>query len=75
MTKQTWQICAVVLVGCAALLARGDQKLEHKACRSVHLGFNAPAGTAFYNEMTIAQSSPGTYFMAAGFSKGYLGLQ
>ena len=75
MSDRTWRICVAVLLGCAALLARGDQKLEHKACRSVHLGFSAPEGTAFYNEMTIAKSSPGTYFMAAGFSKGYFGLQ
>ena len=31
--------------------------------------------TAFYNELTVEQSSRGSYFMACGFSKGYFGIQ
>ena len=65
----------LLCLACAALAARADQKLEGKACRSVHLGFAGPEGTAFYNEMTVAKSAQGTYFMAAGFSKGYFGIQ
>jgi hypothetical protein len=60
---------------CLALFAHADQKLEGIACRSVHLGYPGPEATAFYNEMTILQSAEGTYFMAAGFSKGYFGMQ
>jgi hypothetical protein len=41
----------------------------------VHLGYPAPEGTAFYNEMTIRKSAPGTYFMVCGWDKGYFGMQ
>lgn len=46
-----------------------------RAARSVHLWWNAPAGTDFYNEMKIEESTRGTYFMAAGFAHGYFGMQ
>lgn len=57
-----------------------------RACRSVHLWWQpdpaqvpAEARTleadAFYNELTVQQSTGGSYFMACGFSKGYFGIQ
>ncbi len=49
--------------------------LEGIACRSVHLGYKAPKGTAFYNELTVETSAEGTYFMACGFRMGYFGIQ
>jgi hypothetical protein len=52
-----------------------DEKLKGIACRSVHLGYAAPAGTAFYNEATVEKSAEGTYFMATGFRHGYFGIQ
>lgn len=52
-----------------------DEKLLGIACRSVHWGFETPAATAFYNEVTIDRSAPGTYFCVCGFNKGYFGLQ
>lgn len=55
--------------------SNADEKLAGIACRSVHLSFPAPAGTAYYNEATIANSADGTYFAVCGFSKGYFGLQ
>ena len=42
---------------------------------SVHLRWQAPEGLAFYNEMTVRKSVPGSYFMACGFSRGYFGIQ
>ncbi len=48
---------------------------EQRACRSVHLQFPTPAAIAFYNEVTVEQSSPGTYFCVCGFRRGYYGLQ
>lgn len=45
------------------------------ACRSVHLAFPGPVGTAFYNEVTVDRSAEGTYFMVCGFSRGYCGIQ
>ena len=46
-----------------------------RAARSVHLGWQAPEATAFYNELTVKESAPGSYFMAAGFRHGYFGIQ
>ena len=45
------------------------------AARSVHLRYQAPAATVFYNELTIEESVPGSYFMACGFRQGYFGIQ
>ncbi len=55
--------------------ASADEKLKGIACRSVHLGYTAEAGTAFYVEATVRQSARGTYFCACGFNSGYFGLQ
>jgi hypothetical protein len=68
------------LVGCIALVTgagilRADERLEGVACRSVHLHYSAGEGTAFYNEVTVDQSAPGTYFCACGWNKGYFGIQ
>jgi hypothetical protein len=54
---------------------RADKSLEGIACRSVHLRYPGPEGIAFYNELTVEQSAPGTYFMVCGFDKGYFGIQ
>jgi hypothetical protein len=56
-------------------LAPADEKLKDRACRSVHLAYAAAEATAFYNEVTVADSAPGTYFCVCGFSKGYFGIQ
>lgn len=45
-----------------------------RAARSVHLGYPGE-GDAFVVDMIVRRSSPGSYFMAAGFSRGYFGLQ
>ena len=66
---------SVVLALLLCSLAHADQRLKGIACRSVHLGYPGPQGVAFYNEMAIDQSAPGTYFMAAGWNKGYFGMQ
>jgi hypothetical protein len=60
-----------VLVG----VSSADERLKGIACRSVHLGYPAAEGAAFYNELTVDRSAPGTYFMACGWSKGYFGIQ
>lgn len=54
---------------------RADERLKGIACRSVHLGYPAPEGIAFYNEITVEKSAEGTYFCVCGFSKGYYGIQ
>ncbi len=54
---------------------QGDKRLKGIACRSVHLWYPAPEGNAFYNEITVDRSAPGTYFMVCGFRMGYFGIQ
>ncbi len=46
-----------------------------RACRSVHLQYPAPEAIAFYNEISVDVSVPGTYFCVCGFNKGYYGIQ
>ncbi len=46
-----------------------------RAARSVHLHYPGPVGDLFYNELTVEQSTPGSYFMACGFQHGYFGIQ
>ncbi len=58
-----------------AVAANADERLAGIACRSVHLGYPAAEGVAFYNEMTVDESADGTYFMACGFQMGYFGIQ
>lgn len=67
----------VFIAGCLGLAAaaRADESLAGKACRSVHLAYAADEGAAFYNEVQVAQSAPGTYFCACGWNKGYFGIQ
>jgi hypothetical protein len=64
-----------ILCGLFALPVSADEKLKDIACRSVHLGYSAPDGVAFYNEVTVNESAVGTYFMVCGWNKGYFGLQ
>jgi hypothetical protein len=71
--RTTFFVAAAVALVAAS--AQSDEKLKGIACRSVHLGYPAPEGVAFYTEMTVEKSSDGTYFMAAGWSKGYFGIQ
>ncbi len=74
----TWPVRGVfAFFALAALIppARADERLKDIACRSVHLGYPAAEGVAFYNEVIINTSAPGTYFMVCGWDKGYFGLQ
>ena len=68
-------IATLALTTFAVCSSPADEKLKGIACRSVHLGYPAPEGVAFYNEMTVEKSADGTYFMAAGWGKGYFGIQ
>ncbi len=56
-------------------VTRADEKLKDIACRSVHLAYPSPPSVAFYNEIKVETSAPGTYFMVCGWSKGYFGIQ
>lgn len=41
-----------------------------QAARSIHLWYAAPEANCFYSEVTIEQSTLGSYFMACGFKGG-----
>src|SRR5262245_49117824 len=71
MRLSLFPIAVLALAGAAP----ADEKLKGIACRSVHLGYPAPEGVAFYNELTVQESADGTYFMACGWGKGYFGIQ
>lgn len=73
LTKVLAQLGIAIAVANACVHA--DEKLKGIACRSVHLGYPGPAAVAFYNEVRVQQSAPGTYFMVCGWSKGYFGIQ
>lgn len=76
MTSKLLQpVSFFALVALLPFATRADEKLAGLACRSVHLGWSAPAGTAFYNEVIVDKSAPGTYFCVCGFNHGYFGIQ
>jgi hypothetical protein len=52
-----------------------NERLEGIACRSVHLGYAGKESVAFYNEIAVDNSAPGTYFAVCGWDKGYYGMQ
>ncbi|WP_435022339.1 DUF3472 domain-containing protein [Tundrisphaera sp. TA3] len=72
--RRSMIVVGLLLAGWTASI-HADEKLAGRACRSVHLGYPAGAGTAFYNEVTVDRSAPGTYFCAIGWNKGYFGIQ
>jgi hypothetical protein len=69
------RLTLALLAFALAPFAHADEKLKGIACRSVHLGYTAEPGTAFYVEAAVKQSADGTYFCAAGFNSGYFGIQ
>src|SRR5262249_31132863 len=77
----TAKTCTLIIATALASLAgtcaltHADERLAGIACRSVHLQYPAPEGTAFYNELTVERSADGTYFCICGFDQGYYGLQ
>ena len=75
MTQRLILFGALLLLVASQSVVLADESLAGIACRSVHLNYPAGQGTAFYNEVTVDQSAPGTYFCAIGWNKGYFGIQ
>jgi hypothetical protein len=75
MTRVT--LIGLPLLGFLAAVpeTEADERLQGIACRSVHLGYPAPEGWGFHNEVTVERSAVGTYFMVCGWNTGYFGLQ
>lgn len=64
-----------MVVLAALVTVAGLGAAEPRAARSVHLGYPAPDAAVFTIEMTVVESTPGSYFMAAGWNTGYFGVQ
>ena len=64
---RAWAGCLGLVLAWAGHAATG--------ARTVHLAYEVPPGIAFYMEVAPRQSAAGTYFCAAGFEQGALGLQ
>ncbi len=71
----SFSVSLVVVLVVTLASASADESLRGVACRSVHLWYDAPAGVAFYNEVTVERSAPGTYFAVCGWDTGYYGIQ
>ena len=67
-------LAALVLL-LSGLSGQAADEKPPRAARSVHLSYPAPEAELFYNELTVEQSVPGSYFMACGWDKGYFGIQ
>jgi hypothetical protein len=72
--RREWTRATVALL-CLVALGHAQPSAEPRAARSVHLRYQAPDSTAFYNEVTVDESVPSSYFMACGFHQGYFGIQ
>ncbi|MFT3788946.1 MAG: DUF3472 domain-containing protein [Tepidisphaeraceae bacterium] len=70
-------LLAAIAIGGLAFAVPGDQPT--RAARSVRLSYLAPTAqsgyAAFYNEVVVEKSVPGSYFQVCGFAGGYLGIQ
>ena len=76
-SQPAMQIGALSLDGPATDKAHFNLK-ERRNAASVHLAFPVPESTnvaAFYHEITAVEDPLYTYYMACGFSRGYLGMQ
>jgi hypothetical protein len=73
----TLRTCTLLFVaGLGISIAVAGPVVENpRAARSVHLHFLAPKGDVFYNEVTVEQTTDGSYFMACGWDTGYFGMQ
>lgn len=58
-----------------AFVSLGAESKTYRAARSVHLQYQAPEGTLFYNQVVVEKSVNGSYFMACGWDTGYFGIQ
>ena len=63
------------LVAVPSMPAGAPQAVPPRAARSVHLKYESPEATAFYGEVTVERSVPGSYFEVCGFTGGYFGIQ
>ncbi len=70
--KTAFALFCLTIGACSLLQA---QETAPHAARSVHLWYPGPDAVAFYNEVTVQESQPGSYFCVCGFNRGYFGIQ
>lgn len=68
-------LVGLLLITNTILLHGAEPAQPPRAARSVHLRYTAPDSLLFYNEMTVDQTTTGSYFMACGWNTGYFGIQ
>ena len=69
-------LCGVLAFAlCAAGLMMPAEAQFPMGARSVHLWHPAPDAEWAYGELSVEQSTPGSYFCVIGFSCGYFGIQ
>ena len=66
-------LAATALLGSADAIEPAE--LAKRQCRSIHLGYPAPASEWAVIDVVAEKSAPGTYFCAMGFNRGYFGMQ
>jgi C-terminal peptidase prc len=64
-----------VMVGLGTGTILQAQETGPRGAPAVHLWYTAPDSLAYYNEVTVQESRPGTYFCVCGFKHGYFGIQ
>lgn len=80
LTNKRARICGLMMVVALGMLRVEAAesiggKAPPRAARSVHLQWTVAEAEAFYLEAVVEQSTPGSYFMACGWSGGYFGIQ
>jgi hypothetical protein len=75
MTKPLTVFASLMAIASSILLADDQPPTPPKAARSVHLRYISHPATAFYAQVTVEKSVPGSYFQVCGFSHGYFGIQ
>jgi len=65
----------VCLSSWGPICALAAEESPPRAARSVHLWYPAEQAVVYYNEVTVEQSHPGSYFCVCGFKHGYFGIQ
>lgn len=75
--RRTAALIVGIAVSLCPLAQAADPAPPPRAARSVHLHYpiQGPGVDAFYNEITVEQSTAGSYFATCGWNHGYFGIQ
>jgi hypothetical protein len=67
-------LCLLYIIIFMSLISAARDASPTAAC-SIHLWWQSPEATCFYNEATVQKSTAGSYFMVCGWNTGYFGIQ